>query len=215
MEVGIKSSPRFSVMHNSIYLTALFIAPLFLASHVALPGAQTPGKLVPVLKINKALDKRTVIKPSTIPNAGNGLFAAAPIKKGEVIGELGGRLVTDDDHALGNHYIATIHRCAWEETKPYKYLDAKDYGGNVSRANFAPSKIDGIETKFQNAAIRQLCHHPYFEFVAVEDIAPGTEIWTSYGPRYNYDRFMYVPEVRDFFCGKLKIDCRKKYTYEP
>lgn len=202
-------------MKKRIYLTALFIALVFLPSHVVLRSAETPGKPVPVLKINRVLDKRTAIRPSTIPNAGNGLFATAFIKKGEVIGELGGRLVTDEDHSLGNHYIASIPRCAWEETKPYKYLDAKDYGGNVSRVNFAPSKIDGIETHFQNAAITQLCHHPYFEFVAVKDIEPGTEIWTSYGPHYNYDRFMYVPEVRDFFCGKLKIDCRKKYTYEP
>jgi hypothetical protein len=200
---------------KKIYLLVMLSILLLLPTHVLMPSAQTSGKLIPMLKINRALDKRTAIRPSTIPGAGNGLFAAALIKKGEVIGELGGRLVTDEDHALGNHYIASIPQCAWEETKPYKYLDAKDFGGNVSRANFAPSKIDGIETKFQNAAIRQLCHYPYFEFVAVNDIEPGAEIWTSYGPHYNYGRFMYVPEVRDFFCGKLKIDCRKKYTYEP
>ena len=202
-------------MKKHFYLLFLFLAAPLLPTHVSMPSAQTPGKPLPVLKINRELDKRTAIRPSTIPGAGNGLFAAALIKKGEVIGELGGRLVTDGDHAMGNHYIASIPQCAWKETTPYKYLDAKDYGGNVSRANFAPSKIDGIETKFQNAAIRQLCHYPYFEFVAVTDIEPGREIWTSYGPHYNYNRFMYVPEVRDFFCGKVKIDCRKRYTYEP
>ena len=210
-----RSSVWFSVMKKNIYLSLPFVILLLLPTLVLSPSAQTPGKMVPVLKINKALDKRTAIRPSTIPNAGNGLFATVLIKKGEVIGELGGRFVTGEDHSLGNHYIASLHRCAWEETKPYKYLDAKDYGGNVSRANFAPRKIDGIETHFQNAAIRQLCHFPYFELVAVKDIEPGTEIWTSYGPHYHYDRFMYAPEVRDFFCGKLKIDCGKKYTYEP
>ena len=201
-------------MNKRIYLTALFIV-LLVASHAVVGSAETPGKTAPVLKINKELDKRTVIRPSRIPNAGNGLFAVAFIKKGEVIGELGGRLVTDKDQAMGNHYIASIPRCAWGETKPYTSLDAKDYGGNVSRINFAPSKIDGIETHFQNAAISQLCHHPYFVFVALKDIKPGEEIWASYGSHYDYDKFMYVPEVRDFFCHKLKIDCRKKYSYEP
>lgn len=202
-------------MKKRICLFAGLFAMLFLPGRIVLKSAETTDKLVPVLKINKELDKRTVIKPSTIPNAGNGLFAAAFIKKGEVIGELGGRLVTEEDYPAGNYYIASIHQCAWEETKPYKYLDSKDYGGHVSRTNFAPSKINGIETNFQNAEMAQLCHYPYFIFVATRDIEPGSEIWTSYGPRYDYDKFMYAPEVRDFFCGRLNLDCREKYAYEP
>jgi SET domain-containing protein len=170
--------------------------------------------LWPVLKINKEYDKRTAIKPSTVPNGGNGLFAVAPIKKGEVIGELGGRLVTAEDPPANQTYLASIPECAWEETQPYRYLDSKDFGGNVSRTNFAPSKINGIETDFQNAAIAQLCSYPYFVFVALKDIEPGAEIWSSYGPHYEYDKFMTAPEVRDFFCGLLKIDCHEKYTYE-
>jgi len=47
----------------------------------------------------------------------------------------------------------------------------------------------------------------------LKDIEPGTEIWASYGPHYEYDPFMKAPEVRDFFCGLLKIDCREKYSY--
>ena len=207
--------PRFSLMRKRTPLAAICLTLLLTTGQVGLESAETPGKLVPVLKINKELDKRTVIKPSTIPNAGNGLFAAAFIKKGEVIGELGGRLVTQEDYPADNHYIASIHRCAWEETKPYKFLDSKDYGGHVSRTNFAPSKINGIETNFQNAELAQLCHYPYFVVVATRDIEPETEIWASYGPHYDYDKFMQAPEVRDFFCGKLNIDCHKNYTYEP
>jgi len=84
----------------------------------------------------------------------------------------------------------------------------------VSRTNFAPSKINGIETDFQNAAIAQLCSYPYFVFVALKDIEPGAEIWSSYGPHYEYDKFMTAHEVREFFYGLLKIDCHEKYTYE-
>ncbi len=169
----------------------------------------TPGRL---LKINKELDKRTVIKPSRIPGSGNGLFAVVKIKKGEVIGELGGRLL--EEFPQGNHYVGALMECAQKEAQPYKYLDSKDQGANVSRINFAPSKINGIDTHFQNAAIKRLCAAPYFEFVALQDIEAGAEIWSSYGPNYDYERFMRIPEVRDFFCGLLKTDCRVKYSYE-
>jgi hypothetical protein len=195
-------------------IVAIVFAALFVANALALPADEAPVKLVPVLKINKEYDKRTVIKPSTIPNAGNGLFAVTAIKKDEVIGELGGRLVAAEDYPLGNHYLASIPECAWEETRPFKYLDSKDFGGNVSRINFAPSKINGVETHFQNATIGQLCQYPYFVFIALEDIEPGAEIWASYGAHYDYEKFMYAPEVRDFFCGLANLDCRQQYSFE-
>jgi len=176
---------------------------------------EAPIELVPVLKINKDLDERTAVKPSTIPGAGNGLFAKVAIQKNEVIGELGGQLRTEDDYPAGNYYIASIPECAWEETQPYRYLDSKHYGGNVSRINFAPSKINGKETDFQNAALVQLCDYPYVVFIASRDIEPGTEIWASYGPYYEYDKFMNAPEVRDFFCRRLNMDCQELFAYDP
>jgi len=195
-------------------LVSLAVAGILLLAYMKSKADEKPETLVPVLKIDNDLDKRTDIRPSAIPNGGNGLFAAIKIKQGEVIGHLGGRLRTGEDYPPGNHYIASIPECAWEETAPYKYLDSKDYGGHVSRINFAPSKINDKDTGFQNAAIRQLCEYPYFVFVALRDIEPGTEIWASYGPHYDYDRFMNEPEVRDFFCGLAKIDCHEKYSYE-
>ena len=194
-----------------LILAVLLTMPMGDASH----ADDKPVKLVPVLKIDKELDKRTAIKPSAIPNAGNGLYAAVAIKKDHVIGELGGRLVTDDDYPLGNYYVASIAECAWEETKPYKYLDSKEFGAHVSRINFAPRQINGIDTHFQNAAIRQLCEYPYVVFVALSDIEAGQEIFTSYGPNYGYDRFMYEAPVRDYFCAKLKLDCASEYRFEP
>ena len=166
-----------------------------------------------VLKINQEYEKKTVIKKSGIPGAGNGLYAAVKIKKDETIGELGGRLVSDDDESQGNHYIASIPECAWEKTHPYKYIDSKEHGGHVSRINFAPSEINGTETELQNAAIKQICEYPYFIYVAVRDIEPGEEIWSSYGPDYEYDNFMNIPEVRDFFCSLVKLDCRDRFTF--
>lgn len=202
-----------SGMKKRLSILMVLCAATFVAKGVVVWPDEKPVKLVPVLKINRELDKRTVIKPSTIPGGGNGLFAVVGIKKGDVIGELGGRLVTEEDYPAGNHYMATILECAREETKPYKYLDSKDFGANVSRINFAPSKINGVETNFQNAGILRLCTYPYFVFVALRDIEPGAEIWSSYGPNYDYDRFMETPEVRDFFCALARMDCREKYTY--
>ena len=199
-------------MKRYLAIEILIFAVIFIWTTVTLWSADTPVKPGPLLKINKELDKRTVIKKSLIPGSGNGLFAVVKIKKGEVIGHLGGRLL--EEYPQGNHYVGALIECAQKEAHPYKYLDSKDNGANVSRINFAPSKINGIDTHFQNAGIKRLCKHPYFEFVALKDIAAGEEIWSSYGPNYDYERFMRIPEVRDFFCGLLKTDCREKYTYE-
>lgn len=200
-------------MKEIFYLANACFVAILLFSSAAMPAGQGLSKQIALLKINKEYDKRTVIKNSKIPNAGNGLFAGTKFKKGEVIGELGGRLVADNDPSLGNHYIASIAECAREKSRPYKYIDSKKHGAHVSRINFAPSKINGLETHFQNAAIKQLCEPPYLIFVALKEIEPGTEILASYGPNYDYESFMRAPEVRDYFCGLLKLDCREKFSY--
>jgi len=190
---------------------------MWLATADVVRGAEDdkPPGLVPVLKIDHDLDKRTVIKPSLIPGAGNGLFAVVALKRGDVIGIYGGQLRTDEDYPAGNFYVASIPECAWEEIKPYRYLDGKHFGAHVSRINFAPLKINGIVTGFQNAALRQLCNYPYVIFVALRDIAAGEEIWASYGPHYQYDAFMDEPAVREFFCSQAKLDCREGFSFEP
>jgi SET domain-containing protein len=199
-------------MKKYYLVTTIVFVVLLISSTVTLWSTDASAKPGPLVKIDKELDKRTVIKKSLIPGSGNGLFAVVKIKKGEVIGHLGGRLL--EEFPQGNHYVGALIECAQKEAHPYKYLDSKDQGANVSRINFAPSKINGIDTNFQNAGIRRLCKPPYFEFVALKDIAPGEEIWSSYGPNYDYERFMRIPEVRDFFCGRLKMNCQEKYTYE-
>lgn len=178
----------------------------------ALAGGGAKG---PVLLSNRVLDSRTVIAPSQIPGSGSGLFALVQIRQGEVIGELGGQLVEEPDLANPSAYLAGLDDCAFMKLQPYRYLDSKDHGGNVSRANFAPRTINGHETGFQNASIQKVCDAPYVVFVATKDIAPGVEIWASYGPHYYYERFMYLPAVRDFFCGLARLDCRETYEFEP
>jgi SET domain-containing protein len=188
-----------------LHIFILLFTVIFVSSNFEPLSADTPARDATILKTNKEYDKRTVIKKSLIPNAGNGLFAVVKIIKGEVIGELGGLLVTEQDYPHGNHYMAAIPECAWKNAQPYKYIDI----------NFAPREINGVDTHFQNAAIKQICRSPYFTFVALKEIEPGQEIWSSYGPHYEYDNFMKSPEIRDFFCGLLKIDCHNKFVYAP
>ena len=190
----------------SLFQLMVFVMPL--------TAAEKTKEEFPLLNVNKELEKRTEIRKSQIPNGGNGLYAKVPIKKGEIIGELGGRLLPADRYPQGNHYMAGLLECAQKKSPPYAYLDAKDNGANVSRINFAPSKINGIDTHFQNSAIRRLCDPPYFEFYALRDITAGEEIFSSYGPNYDYDRFMHNPEVKEFFCRRARIDCKTKYSYE-
>src|SRR5262245_32740732 len=90
------------------YISILLFTLIFASSRFAPLSAETSSMDTTILKINKEYDKRTVIKKSLIPNAGNGLFARVKIIKEEVIGQLGGRLVTEQDYPHGNHYMAAI-----------------------------------------------------------------------------------------------------------
>lgn len=189
-------------------------AALYLAATATLALGQVAPR-GPILLANVILDQRTVIAPSKIPGSGFGLFARVAIKEGEVIGELGGQLLAEPDPLNPSAYLAGLPDCAVATLQPYRYLDSKEHGGHVSRSNFAPRAINGKETNFQNARIHRICEAPYVVFVATKDIAPGVEIWTSYGPHYDYERFMHAPAVKDFFCGLAGVDCKEKYEFEP
>src|SRR5437879_5869276 len=94
------------------YFLELLIAAVFIVPDARLAAAQTKApQQVALLKIDKKYETRTVVKKSTVPGAGNGLFAAVKIQKGEVISQLGGRLVSDDDYPKGNHNLPTISIC--------------------------------------------------------------------------------------------------------
>ena len=192
------------------------VAIALLLGYVTAPIAETPRPDDRLLIPDPRLETKTQIRPSRIPNAGNGLYALVPIKEGEIIGELGGRLMTEEEFLLsgGNGYIAGISECIGPKPPPFPYIDAKDHGGHTSRINFAPRQINGAATGFQNAKLVKLCDHPYVVFVATRDIAPGTELWTSYGPSYHYEGFMRLPAVRDFFCGLIGQQCKADYTYD-
>ncbi|MDY0001909.1 MAG: hypothetical protein RBU30_11485 [Polyangia bacterium] len=161
------------------------------------------------------LEKKTVVRRSLIPGAGNGTFALVKIQKGEVIGEYGGVLLVEKDVPKNTAYLVRLPACAQVEGQRYHWLDGKGSRAHVTRVNFAPSRINGYETKLQNAQIAAVCRRPFIVFTASRDIQPGEEILTSYGTSYDYDPFMKLKNVQRYFCKRLDIDCSKKFTYVP
>ncbi len=162
-----------------------------------------------------ALDDRTTVAPSRIPGAGNGLFAARRLQPGEVIAEMGSRLVYESRFKPADRgYLFKPPACARADVWPYDTLDGRELGGPASKVNFAPRLINGVETHFQNAVGRETCKRPYVEYHATRVIEPGDEILASYGPDYDYD-FMAFPAVRDHFCQELDIDCTEHFVWEP
>jgi SET domain-containing protein len=168
---------------------------------------------VKTLPVDAGLEARTEAKPSQIPGAGLGLFAKVPIAKGDVIGHYGGRLKKGPD-VKDSSYVVLLEKCAMETLAPYRYVDGSESGGQVTRINFAPRLINGVETGFQNAAIDTICEPPFVLFRAIADIPAGAELFSSYGQKYHYD-FMAFPAVQAWFCQAAKVDCSKGFSFEP
>jgi hypothetical protein len=162
-----------------------------------------------------ALDGKTYVAPSRIPGAGNGLFAARDLKEGEVIAEMGGRLVFHGRVPREKRgYLFAAPSCARWDLWPYDALDGTVHGGRASRINFAPGTINGRETGFQNARGTTMCRRPYVAFRALREIPRDEEILTSYGQIYDYG-FMEYPAVQDHFCKKAGVDCTARFDWEP
>ena len=123
------------------------------------------------------LEKDLVVKRSTIPNAGKGLFTKVFIPKGSRIVEYKGRVSTwkDVDHNDGkNGYIYYVTR--------NHVIDAATYKKALARyANDAKGlqRVTGINNNciyhFSNGKV-------YIE--AVKDIPPNSEILVEYGKEY-------------------------------
>lgn len=161
------------------------------------------------------VDAKTRVAPSRIPGAGDGLFAAAAIKRGERVAELGGELVFEARIPRADRgYIFAAPACAKADLWPFDALDARRVGGRGSKINFAPRQLNGADTGFQNARGREMCQRPYIYFEATRDIAEGEEILTSYGPDYDY-AFMDFPDVRAHFCKEAGADCSERYGWKP
>ena len=122
------------------------------------------------------LEKQLVVKPSTIPGSGMGLFTKAFIPKGTRIVEYKGKITTwkevKDDHTNG--YIYTI--------KSSHVIDARPHKSALARyANDARGivRVTGLTNncEYVNDGLKA-----YIE--SVKDIPAGAEIFVSYGKDY-------------------------------
>jgi SET domain-containing protein len=121
------------------------------------------------------LEDQLIVKRSTLPQAGKGLFTKKPIKKGTRIVEYTGKLTTWNDVELDadNAYIFFINK--------NRVIDAREDTGFARFANDARGlkKVTGITN---NAAYINDKNRIYID--AIKDIPAGGEILVSYGKDY-------------------------------
>lgn len=122
------------------------------------------------------LEKHLVVKKSTIPGAGKGLFTKVDIEKGTRIVEYKGRITTwkEVEWDSDNKYIYTIN--------PKHVIDARRTLKALARyANDAKglTKIKGVNNNcvYVNDGLKA-----YIE--SVKDIPSGAEIFVAYGKEY-------------------------------
>ena len=121
--------------------------------------------------------KNLVVKASTLPNAGNGLFTNVLIPKGTYIIEYTGKVSSwkDVDHEDGmNAYIYFLNRnhvINASKTKSALARYANDARGL--------SKVKGI---VNNAVYEEENKRVFIN--AIKDIEPGQEIFVRYGKEY-------------------------------
>ena len=142
------------------------------------------------------LEKQLVVKDSTIPNSGKGLFTTKFIPKGTRIVEYKGRITTwkEVKNESDNGYIYTINN--------NHVIDARPHTKALARyANDARGlvRIKGITNNctYVNDGLKA-----YIE--SVKDIPAGAEIFVSYGKEY-----------WDVIRANLKLDKTKKKQGKP
>jgi SET domain-containing protein len=164
-----------------------FVLVIAVAIAVATAVASSSGQSV--------YEKDLEIRPSRIPNAGNGVYAKVAIQKGSYLGAYTGEFITEDEYqrrlvADRWQYMMGLLDCVTPHTKGITTIDG--IKGNVfTRMNYAPSE-------FQNVKFEKICEPPFVRIVALKDIAAGEELWVDYGPNYRYD-FMKDAAVTKFF----------------
>jgi SET domain-containing protein len=122
------------------------------------------------------LEKQLVVKTSTLPNSGKGLFTKKPIPKGTRIVEYKGRITTwkEMKYAWENGYIYTVNNNHVIDALPYKKALAR-YANDAQGL----SRVKGITNNcvYINDGVRVY-------ITAVRDIPAGAEILVRYGKDY-------------------------------
>jgi hypothetical protein len=123
-----------------------------------------------------------IVKQSTIPNAGCGLFAKRDFKRDELIGYFKGNIIS---MTKANKIDATgdIRRFYFVDLENGKILDVYDSPSLAKYANDAEgiTRIDGLA----NNAVIGLCNNGKMAYIKAQKLIPeGAEIFLEYGKEY-------------------------------
>ncbi|MBN8788353.1 MAG: SET domain-containing protein [Terrimonas sp.] len=138
------------------------------------------------------LEKQLVVKKSTLPNAGKGLFTRKTIPKGTRIVEYKGTITTwkEVDHNEGsNGYIYYINRNTVINARPHP-----DYLARYANDAKGIAKLKGVTN---NAVYATEGLKAYIE--STKEIPAGAEIFVGYGKEY-WDTIRH----------NIKLDKKKK-----
>lgn len=146
--------------------------------------------------------KDFVVKKSNVPDAGLGLFANRNFKKGEILGDYKGKLLTlaecdrykDQSHMLD---ITGIKNVKYAAIQPGKKM-------LLRYINHAPSTVDGKKVKGKkrhNVQFLNLEIYPYVKIQAILNIENGDEIYLNYGT-YFTKLFLKNDKIKKFFLGE-------------
>jgi SET domain-containing protein len=117
-----------------------------------------------------------IVKRSTLPQAGKGLFTTIFIPKGTLITEYKGKITSwkEADHDDGkNRYIFYVNKDHVIDARKYKALAR--YANDARGLN----RIKGINNNSEYSSEDKRVF-----IKATRDIEPGSEIFVSYGPAY-------------------------------
>ena len=154
------------------------------------------------------LEKQLVVKPSTIPSSGKGLFTKTFVPKGTRIVEYKGKKTTWKDVNIDegrNGYIYYINR--------NNVIDAMPFPQHLARyANDAQglSKVKGITNNCRYVSDMDTLR-VYIE--AVKDIPAGREILVQYGKEY-WDVIKYNLKLDEKEKAKAEKEKLKKASAE-
>lgn len=116
------------------------------------------------------------IKPSLIPDAGMGAFAAAPLAAGQRLGHYEGRLITPAEYEAleDRRYVWELKR----DDEPFAYVDGRPRRkANWTRYVNCPRYRSEENVEATQVGMKMV----YF---AKRDIAPGEELLVWYGAEY-------------------------------
>lgn len=124
----------------------------------------------------------TYVKPSTIPGAGKGLFAAKAFKKDEYIGRYHGKMVDSKDLKDGEYVLRFSRRNP--DGKGTRTVNVDGRGGFMGRVHMANDKSMGKRGGRGNNAT----FTTFGYLKALRPISKHGEIFVYYGDSYDWSK---------------------------